>query len=206
MTGGSVRLVPLLALAMGAACARPPRAAAPPQPGLFGPSSQPVLLPPRQFEPDVPRTNAQWRAVGREAAALLSQYVAINTTNPPGNELQTAHWLKAVLAREGIEAQVFEPQAGKANLYARLTGDSSARPLILLNHMDVVLAAPEYWPVDPLPGVAHRRVSDAPGRDACGRTLLPRPIDHRDGPRAACGAGGRARGPARLRCGALPHQ
>src|SRR6266853_467922 len=91
-----------------------------------------------------PCTDAQWRAVGREAATLLSQYVAINTTNPPGNELQTAHWLKAVLAREGIEAQVFEPQAGKANLYARLKGDGSARPLILLNHMDGVLATPEY--------------------------------------------------------------
>src|SRR3989441_5511776 len=134
------------------ACARPPRAAAPPQPGLFGPSSQPVLLPPRQFEPDVPRTDAQWRAVGREAAALLSQYVAINTTNPPGNELQTANWLKAVLAREGIDAQVFEPRPGKANLYARVKGDGSARPLILLNHMDVVLASPEYWKVDPFSG------------------------------------------------------
>src|SRR5438874_450462 len=152
MTGGSVRLVPLLALALVVACARPPRAAAPPQPGLFGPSSQPVLLPPRQFEPDVPRTDAQWRAVGREAAALLSQYVAINTTNPPGNELQTANWLKAVLAREGIDAQVFEPRPGKANLYARIKGDGSARPLILLNHMDVVLASPEYWKVDPFAG------------------------------------------------------
>src|SRR5437867_1063410 len=152
MTGGSVRLVPLLALAMGAACARPPRAAAPPQPGLFGPSSRPVLLPPRQFEPDVPRTDAQWRAVGREAADLLSQYVAINTTNPPGNELQAANWLKAVLAREGIETEVFEPRRGKANLYARLRGDGSARPLILLNHMDVVLTSPEYWKVDPFSG------------------------------------------------------
>src|SRR5438552_15054173 len=152
MTGGSVRLVPLLALAMGAAGAPPPRAASRPQPGLFGPSSQPVLLPPRQFGPDVPRTDAQWRAVGREAAALLSQYVAINTTSPPGNELQTANWLKAVLAREGIEAEVFEPRTGKANLYARLKGDGSARPLILLNHMDVVLASPEYWKVDPFSG------------------------------------------------------
>jgi len=147
-----LRFAPLVALALVVACARPPRAAAPPQPGLFGPSSQPVLLPPRQFEPDVPRTDAQWRAVGREAAALLSQYVAINTTNPPGNELQTANWLKAVLAREGIDAQVFEPRPGKANLYARIKGDGSARPLILLNHMDVVLASPEYWKVDPFSG------------------------------------------------------
>ncbi len=147
-----MRCTPLLVLVIVAGCARPPRAAAPPQTGLFGPSSQQVLLPPRQFEPDVPRTDAQWRAVGREAAALLSQYVAINTTNPPGNELQTANWLKAVLAREGIEAEVFEPRRGKANLFARLKGDGSARPLILLNHMDVVLASPEYWKVDPFLG------------------------------------------------------
>jgi acetylornithine deacetylase/succinyl-diaminopimelate desuccinylase-like protein len=147
-----LRFVPLVALALGLACARPPRAAAPPQTGLLGPSSQPVLLPPRQLEAEVPRTDPQWRAVGREAATLLSQYVAINTTNPPGNELLTARWLKAVLARDGIEAQVFEPQAGKANLYARLKGDGSARPLILLNHMDVVLASPEYWTVAPFSG------------------------------------------------------
>ena len=147
-----MRCTPFLALVIAAGCARPPRAAAPRQPGLFGPSSQPVLLPPRLSEPDVPRTDAQWRAVGREAAALLSQYVAINTTNPPGNELQTAQWLNAVLAREGIDAQVFEPRPGKANLYARLKGDGSAPPLILLNHMDVVLVSPEYWKVDPFSG------------------------------------------------------
>jgi acetylornithine deacetylase/succinyl-diaminopimelate desuccinylase-like protein len=112
-----------------------------------------VLLPPRQFEPEVPRTEAQWNAVGHEAAALLSQYIAINTTNPPGNEVKAAAWLQAVLAREGIESQVFEPKPGKANLYARLKGDGAGRPLILLNHMDVVLASPEYWTVDPFGGV-----------------------------------------------------
>jgi acetylornithine deacetylase/succinyl-diaminopimelate desuccinylase-like protein len=112
-----------------------------------------VLLPPRQFEPEVPRTEAQWNAVGHEAAALLSQYIAVNTTNPPGNELKAAGWLQAVLGREGIESQVFEPKPGKANLYARLKGDGSGRPLILLNHMDVVLASPEYWTVDPFSGV-----------------------------------------------------
>ncbi|HKW39663.1 MAG TPA: M20/M25/M40 family metallo-hydrolase [Gemmatimonadales bacterium] len=111
------------------------------------------MLPPRQFEPEVPRTDAQWRNVGHEAAALLSQYIAINTTNPPGNELKAATWLQAVLARDGIASQLFEPKPGKANLYARLQGDGSGRPLILLNHMDVVLASPEYWTVDPFSGV-----------------------------------------------------
>ena len=96
--------------------------------------------------------DAEWKALGDEATALLSQYVRINTTNPPGNEIAAGRWLAEVLRRDGIEAQVFEPAPGKANLYARLAGDGTARPVILLNHMDVVLATREYWTVDPLAG------------------------------------------------------
>jgi acetylornithine deacetylase/succinyl-diaminopimelate desuccinylase-like protein len=84
---------------------------------------------------------------------LLSQYLRINTTNPPGNEIVAARWLAEVLRREGIEARIFEPAPGKANLYARLAGDGSARPIVLLNHMDVVLASPEFWTVDPFAGL-----------------------------------------------------
>jgi len=119
----------------------------------MGPSSQPVLLPPQLFREAVPKSEEEWQAAGKEAATLLSQYIAINTTNPPGNESKGAEWLKRVLGREGIEAQVFEPGPGKANLYARVRGDGSGRPLIFLNHMDVVLASPEYWKVDPFGGV-----------------------------------------------------
>lgn len=111
------------------------------------------MLPPQLFGGTVPGTDEEWRAAGREAASLLSQYLAINTTNPPGNELQAAEWLKVALGREGIEARIFEPRPGKANLYARVQGDGSSRPLILLNHMDVVLASPEFWKVDPFGGL-----------------------------------------------------
>jgi acetylornithine deacetylase/succinyl-diaminopimelate desuccinylase-like protein len=135
-------------LAAGACAARRP---APP---LAGPSSAPVReTPARVALIAAPRGDVEWDALGDEAAALLSQYLRINTTNPPGNELVAARWLASVLQREGIEAQIFEPAPGKANLYARLAGDGSARPLILLNHMDVVLASPEYWTVDPFGGV-----------------------------------------------------
>jgi len=130
-----------------------PAVARNPGPSLSGPSSRPVMLPPQLFRGAVPRTDEEWRAAGREAASLLSQYLAINTTNPPGNERQAAEWLATVLGREGIEAQIFEPRPGKANLYARVPGDGSAPPLILLNHMDVVLASPEFWKVDPFGGV-----------------------------------------------------
>jgi hypothetical protein len=46
-----------------------------------------------------------WGALTQEAVALLSEYIRINTTNPPGNELAGAQFLKHVLDREGIEAQ-----------------------------------------------------------------------------------------------------
>ena len=130
------------------------RRSVPPAPPLAGPSSAPVFeTPARAALLAVPAGGAAWNALGDEAAALLSQYLRINTTNPPGNEMLAARWLAGVLRREGIEVQIFEPTPGKANLYARLRGDGSARPLILLNHMDVVLASPQYWQVDPFSGV-----------------------------------------------------
>src|SRR5436309_8205537 len=129
-----------------AACAR----RAPP---LAGPSNAPVLVTPTRVTLLTVPGDAEWKALGDEATALLSQYLRINTTNPPGNEIAAARWLADVLRRYGIEAQIFEPAPGKANLYARLAGDGSARPLILLNHMDVVLASREYWTVEPFSGL-----------------------------------------------------
>src|SRR5437867_5729926 len=124
-----------------------------PAPPLAGPSSAPVLETPARVALTTAPGDAEWKALGDEATALLAQYLRINTTNPPGNEIAAARWLAEVLRREGIEARIFEPAPGKANLYARLAGDGSARPLILLNHMDVVLASREYWTVDPFSGL-----------------------------------------------------
>src|SRR5947208_15534450 len=140
------KLIPLVLLLAGCAARRP-------MPPLAGPSSEPVLETPARVALITAPGEAEWSALGNEATALLSQYLRINTTNPPGNEIAAARWLAAVLGRDGIEARVFEPAPGKANLYARLAGDGSARPLILLNHMDVVLASREYWTVDPFGGL-----------------------------------------------------
>ena len=124
-----------------------------PAPPLAGPSSAPVMETPARVAIIAAPGDADWKALGDEATGLLSQYIRINTTNPPGNEIAAARWLADMLRRDGIESRIFEPTPGKANLYARLAGDGSARPVILLNHMDVVLASPEYWSVDPFSGV-----------------------------------------------------
>src|SRR6267154_658980 len=138
--------ITVLLLLVGCAARRP-------MPPLAGPSSEPVMETPARVALMTAPGEADWKALGDEATALLSQYLRINTTNPPGNEIAAARWLMDVLRRDGIEARVFEPAPGKANLYARLAGEGSARPLILLNHMDVVLASREYWTVDPFGGL-----------------------------------------------------
>jgi len=88
-----------------------------------------------------------------EAACLLAQYVRIDTTNPPGNELATAHFLKDVLARDGIEAQILEPAPGRANLIARLPGTGGGKAVALAHHMDVVPATTSEWSVPPFEAI-----------------------------------------------------
>ncbi len=86
---------------------------------------------------------------------VLSDYLKVNTTNPPGNELQGALFLRRILEREGIEAQILDTAelgAGRANLYARLRGNGSKRAIALVNHIDVVPATSQYWTVDPFSG------------------------------------------------------
>jgi acetylornithine deacetylase/succinyl-diaminopimelate desuccinylase-like protein len=87
-----------------------------------------------------------------EAADRLGEYLRIRTINPPGNETAGARWLQKVLARDGIAAQIFESSPGRGNLYARLPGNGSKRPLVLLSHIDVVPATDSAWQVSPWSG------------------------------------------------------
>ena len=97
-----------------------------------------------------------WDAVTRETQTILGDYLRINTTNPPGNEILAARFLKAILDREGIEARILDTTElgqNRANLYARLSGNGSKKAIALVHHMDVVPAVPSYWSVDPFSGV-----------------------------------------------------
>ena len=97
-----------------------------------------------------------WSAMARETEQILADYLRVNTTNPPGNELAGARFLKAILDGEGIEAQILdtvELGLGRANLYARLKGNGSKKAIALVHHIDVVPAAESYWSVEPFAGV-----------------------------------------------------
>jgi acetylornithine deacetylase/succinyl-diaminopimelate desuccinylase-like protein len=96
-----------------------------------------------------------WKALEAESQRVLSDYLKINTTNPPGNELQGALFLKNILEREGFAVELTDSSElgpGRVNLYTRLKGNGSKKAIALVHHIDVVPAAPQFWDVDPFSG------------------------------------------------------
>ncbi len=90
-----------------------------------------------------------------EGAAWLRDYLRIDTTNPPGNESRAVDYLAGILAREGIPSQRFESAPGRESLWARLAASEGSggaeRAILLLHHLDVVPAGPN-WKVPPFSG------------------------------------------------------
>jgi acetylornithine deacetylase/succinyl-diaminopimelate desuccinylase-like protein len=94
-----------------------------------------------------------WLKVQAELIKVLTDLIKINTTNPPGNEIQAAVYLKEYLEKDGIQSTIYESAPGRGNLVARLPGSGSCMPLILLAHLDVVGANPGQWSKAPFSGV-----------------------------------------------------
>lgn len=93
-------------------------------------------------------------ALAAEAIDLLQRFIRVDTTNPPGNERRATDFLGAILAAEGIPYRVLESAPGRANLVADLPAQGSdSKPLVLLNHTDVVPVEAEHWRLDPFGGV-----------------------------------------------------
>ena len=92
----------------------------------------------------------------QQKAEILRHHRALvrtDTSNPPGNETKAAEYLKTVFDAEGIPAQILALDPMRANIVARLKGNGTKRPLLILAHTDVVGVQPEKWPVDPFGAV-----------------------------------------------------
>jgi acetylornithine deacetylase/succinyl-diaminopimelate desuccinylase-like protein len=96
----------------------------------------------------------------------MQQYLRVDTTNPPGNEMRGVEFFRKILDDEGIENRVFEIAPGRGDLWARVPANSDKnphlsqrqgevghpRPIILLNHIDVVTSDASHWKVPPFSG------------------------------------------------------
>jgi acetylornithine deacetylase/succinyl-diaminopimelate desuccinylase-like protein len=88
-------------------------------------------------------------AARAETTRHLQELVRIDTSNPPGNETRAAEYMKGVLAKEGIDSVIVESAPGRGSLIARLKGNGSKRPLLLLGHLDVVGVERDQWTAEP---------------------------------------------------------
>ena len=100
-------------------------------------------------EPAMP----DFAAARDEVVNILSGFVRVDTSNPPGNETKGAQYLKTILDREGIASEIFEMEPGRGNIVARIRGNGKKRPVLLMGHIDVVGVEREKWTVDPFGGV-----------------------------------------------------
>jgi acetylornithine deacetylase/succinyl-diaminopimelate desuccinylase-like protein len=96
-----------------------------------------------------------WPAVERHALDLLQQYVRIQSINPPADTRSAAALFKAELERNGLTPKLYDAGPdGKTNLVVRLPGrDRSKKPLLLLNHFDVVPVDRKAWSMDPFAAI-----------------------------------------------------
>lgn len=94
-----------------------------------------------------------WDQLLKEATQYLQEYIRIQTVNPPGNEIEGARFFKKIFDAESIPCQIFEPSPGRGNLLATLKGNGRKKPILLLNHMDVVPVERERWSFDPFAGI-----------------------------------------------------
>ncbi|MDA9633884.1 M20/M25/M40 family metallo-hydrolase [Pseudomonadota bacterium] len=80
---------------------------------------------------------------------LLSEFVGVDTINPPGNESRAVDFYAKIFEEEGIEYFTGESAPGRGNIWARIKGGDKPA-LILLQHTDVVPASKDYWETDPM--------------------------------------------------------
>ncbi|MYN41576.1 M20/M25/M40 family metallo-hydrolase [Duganella sp. FT109W] len=97
---------------------------------------------------------AELTPVQQQMRSIYQELVETNTTNSVGSCTEAAQKMARRLKAGGFkdsELQMIIPPGGpqKGNLIARLKGDGSKKPLLLLAHIDVVEAKREDWERDP---------------------------------------------------------
>ncbi|NLU75225.1 M20/M25/M40 family metallo-hydrolase [Streptomyces sp. HNM0575] len=92
-----------------------------------------------------------------EVVDLCRDLIRIDTSNYGGNEgpgeRAAAEYVAEKLAEVGLEPEIFESRPGRASTVARIAGEDSSRPALLIHgHTDVVPANAEDWTHDPFSG------------------------------------------------------
>ncbi len=90
-----------------------------------------------------------WRAINEETLRHYTALVQIDSTNPPGNETKVVEYVKKVLEAEGIPVILAAKDPSRANLIARLKGNGSKKPILVMGHADTVTVDAKKWTFPP---------------------------------------------------------
>ncbi|MDP9432140.1 MAG: M20/M25/M40 family metallo-hydrolase [Actinomycetota bacterium] len=88
-----------------------------------------------------------------EVVDLCRELIRIDSSNPTSNERAAAEYVAEKLTDVGLEPRIYESEPGRASVIARVAGEDSSRPALLIHgHLDVVPADAADWQVDPFSG------------------------------------------------------
>ena len=90
-----------------------------------------------------------WDAVEDETLGHFRALLQFDTSDPPGRELPAAEYIRDALEAEGIAVEMLATDPERPNVIARLKGNGSKRPLLIMAHTDVVNVDPEKWTFPP---------------------------------------------------------
>jgi acetylornithine deacetylase/succinyl-diaminopimelate desuccinylase-like protein len=90
-----------------------------------------------------------WSKINDEAMRHFQALVQIDSSDPPGNETHVAEYVKKTLEADGIPVMMVSKDPARADIIARLKGNGSKRPLLIMGHSDVVRVDPAKWTFPP---------------------------------------------------------
>jgi len=90
-----------------------------------------------------------WPKINIESLRNFQALVRIDTTDPPGNETRVVDYVRKIFDTEGIPYIVAAKDPARANIIARLKGNGSKRPLLIVGHSDTVQVDPAKWTFPP---------------------------------------------------------
>ena len=90
----------------------------------------------------------------KQKAETLRHYRAmVQMDTSAGNEIRVVEYLRKALEDEGVPTKTFAREPTRPTLVARLKGNGTKRPILLMAHTDVVGVQRQKWPVDPFGAV-----------------------------------------------------
>lgn len=103
----------------------------------------------------LPAAEPDWPKLQDYALDLLQRYIRIESINPPADTRAAAAFFETELNKHGFAPRLFPAGPnGQTNLLVRMEGrDRSKKPLLLLNHFDVVPVDAKAWSMEPFGGL-----------------------------------------------------